>query len=264
MPQSRFASARTRAGRAGLYHATMRNLLTNPRRLPLIAPSILSADFARMGEECASVLSPVAAGEAVIDEGAADLLHLDVMDGHFVPNLTMGPDMCRGLRRAFPRAFLDVHLMVTDPFPHARAFAEAGASHITFHLEVVPADQLGDMAARVRELGVSVGLAINPPTPVDAALDHLESFDLLLVMSVNPGFSGQAFIPEVLEKTQALADEVLPTQRIQMDGGIRPDNVQACLDSGCDVVVAASAIFGRAISDRSAVIRALRGKKTAG
>lgn len=240
----------------------MRNLFTNPRRLPLIAPSILSADFARMGEDCASVLSPIAQGEAVIDEGAADLLHLDVMDGHFVPNLTMGPDMCKALRRAFPKAFLDVHLMVTDPFPHARAFAEAGANHVTFHVEVVPTDQLDDMAAKIRELGVTVGLAINPPTLVDTALDHLESFDLLLVMSVNPGFSGQAFIPEVLEKTQAFADAVLPTQRIQMDGGIRPDNVQACLDAGCDVVVAASAIFGKSAADRPAVIRALRGSET--
>lgn len=255
------ASAALRPTGASLYHAAMRNLLTNPRRLPLIAPSILSADFARMGEECASVLSPVAAGEAVIDEGAADLLHLDVMDGHFVPNLTMGPDMCRGLRRAFPRAFLDVHLMVTDPLPHAKAFAQAGANHITFHVEVVPEDQLDEMAGRIRELGVSVGLAVNPPTPVDTALDHLESFDLLLIMSVNPGFSGQAFVPEVLEKTQALADEVLPTQRIQMDGGIRPENVQACLDSGCDVIVAASAIFGRPISERGAVIRSLRGTR---
>ncbi len=240
----------------------MRNLFTNPRRLPLIAPSILSADFARMGEECASVLSPVAAGQAVIDEGAADLLHLDVMDGHFVPNLTMGPDMCKALRKAFPRAFLDVHLMVTDPLPHADAFAAAGASHITFHVEVIPQDQLDSAAAHVRELGLSVGLAINPPTPVAAALDHLESFDLFLVMSVNPGFSGQEFIPEVLEKTRNLADLILPTQRIQMDGGIRPDNVQACLDSGCDVVVAASAIFGRPSSDRGAVIRSLRGSQS--
>jgi ribulose-phosphate 3-epimerase len=237
----------------------MRNLFTNPRRLPLIAPSILSADFANMGDDCASVLSPVAAGEAVVDEGAADLLHLDVMDGHFVPNLTMGPDMCKALRRAFPRAFLDVHLMVTDPFPHARAFAAAGASHVTFHVEVVPEDQLDAAAAQVRELGVSVGLAINPPTEVDVALEHLESFDLLLVMSVNPGFSGQAFLPEVLEKTRALSEEILPTQRIQMDGGIRPDNVQACLDAGCDVVVAASAIFGKPRADRAGVIRSLRG-----
>jgi ribulose-phosphate 3-epimerase len=241
----------------------MRNLFTHPRRLPLIAPSILSADFARMGEDCQSVLSPVAQGEAVIDEGAADLLHLDVMDGHFVPNLTMGPDMCRGLRRAFPRAFLDVHLMVTDPFPHAKAFAEAGANHVTFHVEVVPEGELDAMASRIRELGVSVGLAVNPPTGIEVALDHLESFDLMLVMSVNPGFSGQAFIPEVLEKTKSFADAVLPTQRIQMDGGVRPDNVQACLDSGCDVVVAASAIFGKSAADRPAVIRALRGSKTA-
>jgi len=237
----------------------MRNLFTNPRRLPLIAPSILSADFARMGEECGSVLSPVAQGQAVIDEGAADCLHLDVMDGHFVPNLTMGPDMCKALRRVFPKSFLDVHLMVTDPWPHAKAFAEAGADHVTFHVEVVPEGELDALAGRIRELGVSVGLAVNPPTAIETAIDHLESFDLLLVMSVNPGFSGQAFIPEVLEKTRAFGEAVLPTQRVQMDGGIRPDNVQACLDAGCDVVVAASAIFGKPVSERAGVIRSLRG-----
>ncbi|MBX3406660.1 MAG: ribulose-phosphate 3-epimerase [Phycisphaeraceae bacterium] len=238
----------------------MRNLFTNPRRLPLVAPSILSADFAHMGEECASVLSPVAGGEAVVDEGAADLLHLDVMDGHFVPNLTMGPDMCRGLRRAFPSAFLDVHLMVTDPWPHAQAFIAAGANHVTFHVEAVPEDRLGEVAAGIRELGASVGLAVNPPTTIDHALDHLEEFDLFLVMSVNPGFSGQAFMPEVLKKTRALADEVLPTQRIQMDGGISPANIRLVLDAGCDVVVAASAVFGRPAAERPGLIRALRGR----
>lgn len=238
----------------------MRNLFTNPRRLPLIAPSILSADFARMGDECASVLSPVAGGEAVVDEGAADLLHLDVMDGHFVPNLTMGPDMCRGLRRAFPSAFLDVHLMVTDPWPHARAFATAGANHVTFHVEAVGENCLGETAAKIRELGVTVGLAVNPPTPVEVALEHLEAFDLFLVMSVNPGFSGQAFIPEVLDKTRALAAEVLPTQRIQMDGGIGPATIGPVLDAGCDVIVAASAVFGRPAAERPTVIRTLRGR----
>lgn len=245
---------------AAVPSARMRNLFTNPRRLPLVAPSILSADFARMGEECATVLSPVAGGGAVVDEGAADLLHLDVMDGHFVPNLTMGPDMCRALRRAFPAAFLDVHLMVTDPLPHARAFAAAGASHVTFHVEAVPENLLGETAAKIRELGVTVGLAINPPTAIDRALDYLEAFDLFLVMSVNPGYSGQAFIPEVLEKTRALSAEALPSQRIQMDGGIGPGNIAAVLDAGCDVVVAASAVFGRPPAERAGVIRALRGR----
>ncbi len=240
----------------------MRNLFTNPRRVPLIAPSILSADFARMGEECASVLSPVAQGEAVVDEGAADLLHLDVMDGHFVPNLTMGPDMCKALRRAFPKAFLDVHLMVTDPLPHARAFAAAGANHVTFHIEVIPPDKLEAAAAEIHELGMTAGLAINPPTPVDGALEVVDFFDLFLVMSVNPGFSGQTFIAEVLEKTERLADEVAPTQRVEMDGGVNPGNVRACLDAGCDVVVAASAIFGRPPKERGDVIRSLRGSSS--
>ncbi len=237
----------------------MRNLFTNPRRLPLIAPSILSADFTKLGAECESVLSPVAQGEAVIDDGAADLLHLDIMDGHFVPNLSMGPDMCKALRRAFPRVFLDVHLMITDPLPYAKAFAEAGANHVTFHVEAVPQGELPALAAQVRDLGMTVGLAMKPATPVETLLDSLESFDLFLVMSVNPGFSGQAFLPEVLAKVEALAEEVSPTQRIQMDGGIRSENAQTCINAGCDVLVAASAIFAKPVNQRAAVIRALRG-----
>jgi ribulose-phosphate 3-epimerase len=197
------------------------------------------------------------------DPTHADLLHVDVMDGHFVPNLTMGPDMVRCLRKALPDAFLDVHLMVTDPLLHARAFAAAGADHITFHVEVLPPDQIGPMARRIRELeaaqgAVSVGLAINPPTPVEQVLPHLEHFDLILVMSVNPGFSGQAFIPEVLAKVERIAEDLTPNQRIEMDGGINSQTAAACLDAGCDVLVAASAIFGQPPGKRGEAIASLR------
>ncbi|MFN7019743.1 MAG: ribulose-phosphate 3-epimerase [Phycisphaerales bacterium] len=253
-----------------------RNLFTHPPRLPLIAPSILSADFAAMGAECSGVLygsptppprevrsSSMLARKKSPDPAHADLLHVDVMDGHFVPNLTMGPDMVKALRRALPEAFLDVHLMVTDPWLHAQAFAKAGADHITFHVEVVPPDQIGPLAQRIRQLdaaqgAVSVGLAINPPTPVEAVLPHLGYFDLLLVMSVNPGFSGQAFIPEVLTKVRRVGEELTPTQRLQMDGGISAENAGICQDAGCDVLVAASAIFGKPTKERGAVITALR------
>jgi ribulose-phosphate 3-epimerase len=253
-----------------------RNLFTHPPRLPLIAPSILSADFANMASDCLSVLAPPKpdSGFGVIsrrtkqDPAQADLLHVDVMDGHFVPNLTFGPDMVRALRRAMPHAFLDVHLMVTDPWLHAQAFVKAGADHITFHVEVVPPEQIAPLAQRIRELpsprgAVSVGLAINPPTPVAGIMPHLEPFELILVMSVNPGFGGQSFMAEVLDKVRTISPELTPHQRLQMDGGVAPETVEACLDAGCDVVVAGSAVFGQPMARRGAAIERLRGRAEA-
>lgn len=248
------------------------NAFLHPLRLPLIAPSILSADFMAMGSDCSGVLfgtpqPPASKGRQSLppsDPHLADLLHVDIMDGHFVPNLTMGPDMVTGLRRMFPNAFLDVHLMVTDPWLHAQAFVAAGASHITFHVEVVPPNQIAGLVHRIRGLPsrvgpVSIGLAINPPTSVELLLPHVPHVDLALVMSVNPGYSGQAFIPEVLAKTQRIRAESGPRLRVEMDGGIKPENARPCLDAGCDVVVAASAIFGKPAADRGKAIAALRG-----
>jgi ribulose-phosphate 3-epimerase len=183
------------------------------------------------------------------------------MDGHFVPNLTMGPDMVRGVRRACPGAFIDVHLMVTDPWLHANAFVQAGADHLTFHVEAAGPGEIPGIARRVHELGVSVGLAINPPTPVEQVMPHLDHFDLILVMSVNPGRSGQSFIQDVLAKTQVISEEITPNQRLEMDGGIKPDNAETVLDAGCDVIVAASAVFGVPPPERAGVVEALRGRK---
>jgi len=225
----------------------MRTLFSHPPRLPLIAPSILSADFSRMGQECREVL-----------ESGGDVLHVDVMDGHFVPNLTMGPDMCKGIRHALPEAFLDVHLMVTNPAMFVKPFADAGVNHLTFHAEVVSPEQGEELIETIHSLGLTAGVAVNPPTAVDAALPYLSTADLFLVMSVNPGFSGQAFLPEVLDKVRVLEHEVTPTQRIEIDGGVKPGNAQAILEAGCDVLVAASAVFGVPTSSRAGVIRSLR------
>ncbi len=232
---------------------------TSPARLPLIAPSILSADFARMGEDCRHILDP--------KQGDADLLHLDVMDGHFVPNLTMGPDLCRALRRTLPDAFLDVHLMVTNPAQYVDPFADAGANHLTFHVEVTPNRKaLDTLVSHIRTRGMSAGIAINPPTPIDRLWSLIKpddgaGLDLVLVMSVNPGFSGQSFIGGVLEKTRAARTAFGDTMRVQMDGGVNLDTAPACREAGCDVIVAASAIFREPPERRAGVVAALRGSE---
>src|SRR5688572_9924350 len=203
--------------------------LSSGTRIP-VAASILSAGFSSMGAQCRAAL-----------EAGADLLHLDVMDGHFVPNLTMGPAMCQSLRKAFPQVSLDVHLMVTNPAQFVAAFAQAGASNFTFHIEAAD-DPLG-LADDIHAAGMTAGLALNPPTPVDFILPLVSSFDVILIMSVNPGFSGQPFIPNVLDKARAVKPLLRPKQRLEIDGGVSPTTAGECIEAGCDVLVAASAIF---------------------
>ena len=220
------------------------NLITNPARVPLVGASILAADFADMGAECRAAL-----------EAGADLLHVDVMDGHFVPNLTMGPEMCRGLRKALPEAFLDVHLMVTRPADFVAPFADAGADHLTFHVE--SEGRPAEVAEAIHAAGMTAGGAINPPTDVSAVMPMLHSFDLILIMSVNPGFAGQRFMDSVLAKVRALVPHLRADQRLQIDGGLTPQTAVAAREAGCDVLVAASAVFGA--DDYARAIAGLRG-----
>jgi len=227
----------------------MPDLLQNPPRSPMIFPSILGADFTRMADECADVL----------DLGA-EALHVDVMDGHFVPNLTMGPKMVADLRLCFPGVYLDVHLMVADPHRFVDPFAEAGANCLSFHIEATAGREDHHEHAlidHVRRAGCDVGIVVNPATPAEAIMHVVDAVDMVLVMSVNPGFSGQAFMAEVLPKTRAIRDAATPATRVEMDGGIGPHNAAQVRDAGCDVIVAASALFGA--SNRAAALAALRG-----
>ncbi|MDH5831793.1 ribulose-phosphate 3-epimerase [Luteimonas sp. M1R5S18] len=213
---------------------------------PVIAPSILSADFARLGEEVDRVL---AAG--------ADWVHFDVMDNHYVPNLTIGPLVCEALRRHGVTAPIDVHLMVEPVDRLVPDFAKAGATLISFHPEA--SRHVHRTIQLIRGEGCQAGLVLNPATPLDV-LDHvLEDLDLVLLMSVNPGFGGQAFIPSALDKLRGVRERIDATGRpirLEIDGGVKPDNVGAIAAAGADTFVAGSAIFGQ--PDYAQVISAMR------
>lgn len=185
----------------------------------------------------------------------ADAIHVDVMDGHFVPNLSMGPAICAAVRSALPHTFIDVHLMVERPSGFLEAFAKAGANHCTVHAEV--AEDHAALASHCHRLGMSAGIAVNPPTEVERLWPLLQHFDLALVMSVHPGYSGQAFLPEVLGKVSRIREREGERCRVEIDGGVSPANAASCVEAGVDVVVSASALFGS--RDYAATISALRG-----
>jgi ribulose-phosphate 3-epimerase len=214
---------------------------------PLIAPSILSADFAKLGEEVRA-----------IDAAGADWIHIDVMDGHFVPNLTIGHAVVKALRPHTAKPF-DVHLMISPVDPFLDSFAEAGADIITVHPEAGP--HLHRTVQRVKALGKKVGVSLNPATPAKALDYVLEEIDLVLVMSVNPGFGGQKFIASQLKKIEAIANRIARENLaalIEVDGGIDPDTAPRAVAAGANVLVAGTAAFRGGPDHYAANIRALR------
>ncbi|MCK4913822.1 MAG: ribulose-phosphate 3-epimerase [Planctomycetes bacterium] len=207
-----------------------------------IAPSILSADFARLADELAE-----------IESAGINVVHLDVMDGHFVPNITFGPPVIAKLRKHSKMVF-DAHLMIAEPDKYAEPFVEAGVDHITFHIETTT--QPEKLIDKLHNLGVTAGICLNPETPVSAIKKVAPLCDMVLVMTVHPGFGGQKFISEAAEKIIAIRKLVGPNIRIEVDGGIDPQTTPQVVSYGADTLVAGNAIFSK--SDRIAAINAIR------
>ncbi|MHC0037211.1 ribulose-phosphate 3-epimerase [Pseudoneobacillus sp. C159] len=211
-----------------------------------IAPSILSADFARLGEEIKDV-----------EKGGADYIHVDVMDGHFVPNITIGPLIVEAIR-PITKLPLDVHLMIENPDQYIEVFAKAGADYLTVHVETCR--HLHRTIQLIKSYGVKAGVVLNPATPIDSIKHILGDIDMVLLMSVNPGFGGQAFIPEVISKIKQvrkmIEDKGLDVE-IEIDGGVNEETAKLCIEAGATVLVAGSAIYNQL--DRSKAIANLRG-----
>lgn len=207
-----------------------------------IAPSILSADFARLADEI-----------AVVASAGVKMLHLDVMDGHFVPNITIGPPVIAQLRK-HSDLFFDSHLMISEPARYIEAFAKAGVNNITFHIEVT--DEPERIIDQIHELGCTAGITLNPETPVESIRKIAPLCEMVLVMTVRPGFGGQSFMDDAARKVIAVRQMVGPNIRVEVDGGIDPDTAPIVVGYGADTLVAGNAIFGR--TDRVAAIEALR------
>ena len=214
--------------------------------MTIISPSILSADFNQLGADCRMVL-----------DAGAQMLHYDVMDGHFVPNISFGVPVLKSLHKGMPAAFYDVHLMISHPLQYAEPFIKAGASLYNFHLECE--DDIQQTIDAVKALGCKVGLTIKPGTAPEALAPYLDQLDLVLVMSVEPGFGGQKFMADMMPKVaqlRAMLDEVKPNCELEVDGGVDTATRDACVNAGANVLVAGSAVYKAA--DIPAKIKALR------
>lgn len=212
-----------------------------------IAPSILSANFAKLGDEITSVVN-----------GGADMIHIDVMDGHFVPNITIGPLIVEAVR-PLTKLPLDVHLMIENPDNYIEDFAKAGADYITVHVEACP--HINRTINYIKSFGVKAGVVLNPATPISMIEHIIEDVDLVLLMSVNPGFGGQAFIPSVIPKIKQLAKLIKEKELqvdIEIDGGVNEETAKLCIDAGATILVAGSAVYNK--DDRKKAIQALRVK----
>ncbi|MGA1980402.1 MAG: ribulose-phosphate 3-epimerase [Sedimentisphaerales bacterium] len=207
-----------------------------------IAPSILSADFARLADEIAA-----------IESAGVSIVHLDVMDGHFVPNITIGPPVIAKLRK-YSKLVFDSHLMISEPAKYAERFVEAGVNHITFHIEA--SDEPEKLVDKIHRLGCTAGICLNPDTPVEAVKAVAPLCDMVLVMTVHPGFGAQKFIPEAAKKIIKVREIVGPDIRVEVDGGIDPQTTPLVVSYGVDTIVAGNAIFSK--PDRIAAINALR------
>ena len=214
-----------------------------------LSPSILSADFACLGAEVED-----------IKRAGAEYVHVDVMDGHFVPNITIGIPVVKSLRKATDM-FLDVHLMITEPIKYVRQFCQSGADLVNVHIEADTEENIMAAIKLIRECGKKVGVTLKPKTPAEAVLPYVKLADLILVMTVEPGFGGQSFMYDQLDKIRAVRkyiDALNPGCELECDGGVDADTAPLVTEAGCDVLVAGSAVFGK--SDRAAAISAIRGR----
>jgi ribulose-phosphate 3-epimerase len=207
-----------------------------------IAPSILSADFAKLGSEISEV-----------EQAGAEMVHLDVMDGHFVPNLTIGPPVISKIRKC-TELFFDAHLMISEPARYAESFIQAGVDHLTFHIEVEPEPQ--QLIDKLHKSGISAGLCLNPETPVEKIAPYIKLCDMILVMTVHPGFGGQKFISEAAEKIPHIRELAGDEVRIEVDGGISAETAGEVVSYGADTLVAGNAIFGK--DDRKKAINDIK------